>query len=128
MNDARMRYLLEAWFRERETTPPNATTAVSTGSWSTCHRPASKVAGGRSRRSTARGDVPSPGPARVPTPATNGLTPARGFTMFSALKFTAAAVIVALFGGFLLAGVLTTPQEGDEMAPAAVTARCRPRR
>jgi len=40
--------------------------------------------------------------------------------MFSALKFVAAGVIVALFGGFLLAGVLTTPQ-GDEMVPAAVT-------
>jgi len=44
----------------------------------------------------------------------------RGFTMFSAVKFVAAAVIVALFGGFLLAGVLTTPQP-DEVAPAAVT-------
>ena len=44
-----------------------------------------------------------------------------GFTMFSALKFVAAAVIVALFGGFLLAGILTTPQ-GEDMAPAAVTA------
>jgi hypothetical protein len=40
--------------------------------------------------------------------------------MFSALKFMVASVIVALFGGFLLAGVLTTPQ-GDEMDPAAVT-------
>ena len=40
--------------------------------------------------------------------------------MFSALKFVVAGVIVALFGGFLLAGVLTTPQ-GDEMAPAVVT-------
>ena len=43
-----------------------------------------------------------------------------GFTMFSALKFVAAGVIVALFGGFLLAGVLTT-QQGDGVAPAAVT-------
>ena len=43
-----------------------------------------------------------------------------GFTMFSALKFVAASVIVALFGGFLLAGVLTTPQ-GEDMAPPAVT-------
>jgi hypothetical protein len=40
--------------------------------------------------------------------------------MFSATKFVVAGVIVALFGGFLLAGVLTTPN-GDEMAPAAVT-------
>ena len=43
-----------------------------------------------------------------------------GSTMFSAVKFIAAGVIVALFGGFLLAGVLTT-QEGDEMVPGAVT-------
>ena len=44
-----------------------------------------------------------------------------GFTMLSALKFVAAAAIVALFGGFLLAGVLTT-QQGDDMTPGAVTA------
>jgi hypothetical protein len=45
-----------------------------------------------------------------------------GITMFSALKFVAASAIVALFGGFLLAGVLTT-QQGDEVAPAAVSDR-----
>jgi len=43
-----------------------------------------------------------------------------GFSMFSAVKFIAAGVIVALFGGFLLAGILTTPQ-GDEAMPAAGT-------
>ena len=43
-----------------------------------------------------------------------------GFTMFSALKFIAASVIVVLFGGFLLAGVLTTPQESG-LAPAQGT-------
>ena len=43
-----------------------------------------------------------------------------GSNMFSALKLVAAAAIVALFGGFLLAGISTT-QQGDEMAPAAVT-------
>jgi len=53
-------------------------------------------------------------------PATNGRTRPRGSTMFSALKFITAGVIVALFGGFLLAGVLTTPND-DLMAPAAVT-------
>jgi hypothetical protein len=42
-------------------------------------------------------------------------------SMFNATKFVVAGVIVALFGGFLLSGVLTTPQ-GDEMVPAAVTA------
>jgi hypothetical protein len=41
-------------------------------------------------------------------------------SVFSALKFVAAGVIVALFGGFLFAGILTEPQ-GDEIAPAAVT-------
>ena len=44
-----------------------------------------------------------------------------GFTMFSALKLIAAGVIVALFGGFLLAGVLTS-QQSDEVLPAAVSA------
>ena len=39
--------------------------------------------------------------------------------MFSATKFVVAAVIVALFGGFLLAGVLTT--QDDQTVPAAVT-------
>ena len=43
-----------------------------------------------------------------------------GFTMFSALKLVAAAAIVALFGGFLLAGILTTP-DGEPMPPAAMT-------
>ena len=44
----------------------------------------------------------------------------RRFKMFSALKFVAAAAIVSLFGGFLLTGVLTTPQKG-EVLPAAAT-------
>ena len=43
-----------------------------------------------------------------------------GFTMLSAVKFVAAGLVVALFGGFLLASVLTAPQE-DEVLPAAVT-------
>jgi hypothetical protein len=40
--------------------------------------------------------------------------------MFSALKFVAVAAIVTLFGGLLLTGILTTPQD-DEVLPAAVT-------
>jgi hypothetical protein len=43
-----------------------------------------------------------------------------GFTMFSVLRFVAAAVILALFGGFLVAGVLTT-SERDGFLPAAAT-------
>ena len=41
-------------------------------------------------------------------------------SMFGATRLIAAAVIVALFGGFLLVGVLTTP-DGDQVAPGAVT-------
>jgi len=41
-------------------------------------------------------------------------------TMFSATKYIVAGVIVALFGGFLLSGVLTSPSE--ESAPAAASA------
>ena len=41
--------------------------------------------------------------------------------MFSAVKFVAAAAIVALFGGFLLSGTLTTQQE-EVTAPAAASA------
>jgi hypothetical protein len=44
-----------------------------------------------------------------------------GFDRFSALKFVAAAVIVALFGGVLLTGILTSPEDG-EAPPAAVSA------
>jgi len=45
----------------------------------------------------------------------------KGSSVLSAAKLAAAAVVVALLGSFLLVGILTTPQ-GDEMAPAAVTA------
>jgi hypothetical protein len=41
-------------------------------------------------------------------------------SMFSATKFVVAGVIVALFAGFLLTGLLTTPQ-GDEIVPAAAS-------
>ena len=44
----------------------------------------------------------------------------RGLPMVSALKLVAASFIVAMFGGFLLTGILTTPND-DQMAPAAVT-------
>ena len=74
--------------------------------------PAAVVGGGRCRcpRSSRTGPAP--------IPPTNGRQPARGFTMFSAVKFVVAAVIVALFGGFLLAGVLTTPQ-GERDGPGS---------
>ena len=53
---------------------------------------------------------------RVPGPTTS----TGRFTMSAALKSVAAGVVVALFGGFLVAGVLPT-QQGDEALPAAVT-------
>jgi len=40
-------------------------------------------------------------------------------SMFGATKFVVAGVIVALFGGFLVTGILT-PQASEESAPAAV--------
>lgn len=47
--------------------------------------------------------------------------PTKGrFTMFSGLKSIAAGVVVALLGGFLLAGAFTT-QQGHQSAPAAGT-------
>ncbi|MGD8684738.1 MAG: hypothetical protein PVG27_12390, partial [Chloroflexota bacterium] len=44
----------------------------------------------------------------------------RPFDMIPTLKFVAAGVIVALFGGFLLTGILTTTTT-EEVPPAAVT-------
>ncbi len=46
----------------------------------------------------------------------------RGYSMFSAVKLAAAGVIVALFGGFLLAGVPTSPQEVPVPAAESVSA------
>jgi hypothetical protein len=54
-----------------------------------------------------------------PTTTSSGHAPAGGFLMY-ALKYVVAGVIVALFGGFLLAGVLTTPV-AEEAPPAAAT-------
>jgi hypothetical protein len=45
----------------------------------------------------------------------------RSHTMFSAMKFAAAGVIVVVFGGFLVSTGLLTPQS-SEVAPGAVTA------
>jgi hypothetical protein len=45
--------------------------------------------------------------------------------MFSAVKLMAAAAIVALFGGFLLSGVLP-PQQDEVVPPAAETASASP--
>ena len=43
-------------------------------------------------------------------------------SMFSATKFVVAGAIVALFGGFLLSGVLTQPPSQEPLPPAAASA------
>ncbi len=43
-----------------------------------------------------------------------------GLTLFSAVRFLAAAAIVALFGGFLLTSILSR-QQGDDVVPAAAS-------
>ena len=119
MKDEQTQSLLEAWFLHTDPTPPDTRQTASQvmakvpkvrqrGRWwplSVFGRPASRF--------------PIRELATAPIPATNGRQPVGGSTMFSAVKFVVAGVIVALFGGFLLAGVLTTPQE-REAAPAAV--------
>ncbi|MGD8487348.1 MAG: hypothetical protein PVH07_11995 [Chloroflexota bacterium] len=121
MTDERQSGLLfESWLKGTDPTPPDASRSVA--------RVMDKVPQVRQRGrwwplpafdrpvSTFPGWELAP----APIPATNGRQPARGFTMLSAVKFVVAGVIVSLFGGFLLAGILTTPQ-GDEVVPAAVT-------
>ena len=125
MNDEQMRPLLKAWFQARKAAPPDVPEGVA--------RVVARVLETRQRGrwwplpafDRPVSTLPGREPAPAPIPVTNGRTRPRGSTMFSALKFITASVIVALFGGFLVAGVLTTPQ-GDEMAPAAVTASASP--
>ena len=120
MNDQQMQSLLDAWYRDREIPRPKVQASVAEVMASV---PRTRQRG-RCWPLPAFERPVSAFPTRelapVPIPATIGPTPARGFTMFSALKFVAAAVIVALFGGFLLAGLLTTPR--NDVLPAAVTA------
>jgi hypothetical protein len=120
MNDEQMQALLDTWYRDREMPRPKVQSSVAKvmanvpqthqrGRWwplPALDRP--------------RSTFPSGELAPAPIPATNGHQPARGFTMFSAVKFIAAGVIVALFGSFLLSGIFTTQQEGEAL-PAAVT-------
>ena len=55
-------------------------------------------------------------------PATTRSPRWRFQTMFSATKFVVAGAVVALFGGFLLAGVLTTQPSDDRFAAQEETA------
>jgi hypothetical protein len=120
MNDEQMQSLLDAWYRNREIPRPKVQTSVAEVMASV---PRTRQRGRwwplpAFERSVST--FPSRELVPVPIPATIGPTPARGFTMSSALKFMVASVIVALFGGFVLAGLFTA-QQGDERGPAAVT-------
>jgi hypothetical protein len=53
------------------------------------------------------------GGGRRPAPSEGGMS------MLSAVKIVSAAAVVALFGGFLLVGVVGDPQDGDLLPPAA---------
>ena len=65
---------------------------------------------GRARRCPARPTLDTP------SAVLDAASPKWRFqSMFSATKFVVAGAIVALFGGFLLAGVLTQPS--DETVP-----------
>ncbi len=68
---------------------------------------------------------PLPSSARLRVPAASRPAPTRGFNMLSAIKFVLAAAFVALCGGFLLAGVLTT-EPPTEPLPAMVGATSSP--
>ena len=121
MNDERMQPLLEAWLRDRDEAPRDVRGGVARV---TGQLPQTRQRGRwwplpafeRPMSTFPTGEL-----APVPIPATNGPAPARGFTMFSALKLVVASVIVALFGGFLLAGVLTTQHDG-QVIPGEATA------
>ena len=96
MNDERLLGKVGSWLKDTDTAHPDAE-RITARAMARCRRSASGAAGGRCRRSTAG---VSRGPRRAPP-------------LFSALKFVAAGLIIGLFGGFLLAGSLTT-QPADE--------------
>jgi hypothetical protein len=108
MTDRWMEPVLESWFAQREIAPLHV--RESTAQIMT-----------RIPQTRQRGRWwPMPSPRRT-RPASSGQAPARGSLMFSALKFVAAGVIVTLFGGLLMAGVLNAPQD-EGVFPAAPTA------
>ena len=112
MTDQRLGHLVGEWLRESCVPTSDPHEGVRNVIAQTSDM--SQVGTGWRSRLTVKQAVP------VPVPKTNGRTRTRGLTVFSALKFIAAAVIVALFGGFLLTGILSTPQ-GDEVLPATLT-------
>jgi hypothetical protein len=85
-------------------------------------------------RQVARDALRDAGPSRPVDPAavfaravTTTQSPKWRFqSMFSATKFVVAGAIVALFGGFLLSGVLTQQPSDEPLPPAAASASSSP--
>lgn len=102
MNDEQLLRDLGSWLKDTDTAHPDAERITA--------RAMSQVPQVRQRGRW----WPLPALDRGSPPA-----PASGSTVFSALRFVAAGIIIGLFGGFLLASVLTTPPM--EQAPAAAT-------
>ncbi len=107
MNDQLLGPLVESWLKDSDSPPSDV------------GRSTAQIESRLPRTRQWSRWWPVPYLERLSAPAT-GRTPPGGSSMFSAVKFIAAAVIVALFGGFLLSGVLTTQQD-DEVLPASVT-------
>jgi hypothetical protein len=109
MNDEQIRPLLKAWLRARSAGPADVPDGV-----------AQVVARLPQTRQRSRW-WPLPAFERPgPIPVTSERSPGRAFTVTSTLKFAVAGVMVALFGGLLLASILTTRQ-GAEPLPGAVS-------
>jgi hypothetical protein len=102
MNDERLLHDLGSWLKDTDTARPDAERITA--------RAMSQVPQVRQRGRW----WPLPALDRGSPPA-----PASGSTVFSALRFVAAGIIIGLFGGFLLASILSPPHA--DRAPAAAT-------
>ena len=108
-NDHEMGLRLRSWLHETTVKPPDA------------HGSVRQVVARLPEPDDAGGRWPMASLSRRSVSVAGGFPRVGGFSMFGALKLVVAAAIVALFGGFVLSGVLTTPVD-DQRAPAAVTA------
>ena len=108
-NDHEMGPLLRSWLHETTVRPPDAHSSV--------HQVMARLP----EPDETQRRRPLPSLSRRSVSVSSGFPRVGGLSVSSALKFAAAAAIVALFGGFLVSGVLTTPND-DLTAPAAVTA------
>ena len=107
MNDLQLGPLIESWIKDTDSPPSDVgRSTAQIESFLPLMRQRSRW-------------WPLPSLQRLPAPVA-GRSPAGGFSMFSAVKSIVAVAIVALFGSFLLAGILITSQD-SEVLPAAAT-------